>query len=774
MRPQRANHAALLALTLAVIANPLTAAAQQKDETQNEPIGTSSRRLVNPRDLPAGVICEGVTTFAAPGVPGPLVVFGPDANPVAVAALERGITAPVIAAATLGKGRVVAFGHTGYLDAAAMATGDTARLIENAIRWVAADRQGEDPKPRIGIIDGDLLQFLTNRGYHAQDISPATLTKDASHYDVVLCRPSRMSDEEIRALREFAANGGGLLVAHLGWGWLQLNPGRAISEHPANRLLHETGIAWADGTLERNHDAGFVLTPSATEHHAALALDLLTAAELSPSNAEKADDKTKTAHRIAARMVELAAVTLPTDDRVIRPRLRELLATRGNALVPEEKKPLDEKQLLERVLLSAQVHEIRNAAPRECKAHPAAAIFPGAPTADAPRIRRSIKLTPSVAAWHSTGLYAAPGEVIRIRAAQAAIDNKLEIRIGAHSDALWHHSALRRVPEITRVVQIRERELEVANAFGGLIYVVVPNAINKPVELEITIDNAVEVAWFQLGRTTDEEWKTLRAAPAPWAELAGRNIIVSVPATEIRSLENPSELMRFWDEIADAAADLCAMPRERARPERYVADVQISAGYMHAGYPIMTHLDAAPDMVSVANLRKSRWGLFHELGHNHQSPDWTFEGTGEVTVNLFSLYLSEELCKQTPAAAHSALGERDKRMAAYFAKPASFDRWHSDPFLAFYMYWQMREAFGWDAYKRVFAEYRGLSSEQRPKSEQEKRDQWLVRMSRTVGRDLGPFFTAWGVPTSDAARTAIADLPDWMPEGFPPRAAHQP
>ena len=74
--------------------------------------------------------------------------------------------------------------------------------------------------------------------------------------------------------------------------------------------------------------------------------------------------------------------------------------------------------------------------------------------------------------------------------------------------------------------------------------------------------------------------------------------------------------------MLDACADLAARPRERARPERYVTDVQISAGYMHAGYPIMTHLDAAARFVDLraSGRRKGDWGLFHEMGHNHQQP----------------------------------------------------------------------------------------------------------------------------------------------------------
>ncbi|MGQ0626596.1 MAG: M60 family metallopeptidase, partial [Phycisphaerales bacterium] len=199
----------------------------------------------------------------------------------------------------------------------------------------------------------------------------------------------------------------------------------------------------------------------------------------------------------------------------------------------------------------------------------------------------------------------------------------------------------------------------------------------------------------------------------------------------------------------------------------YVADQQISAGYMHSGYPIMTHLDAAEDMVSAENLLKGTWGLFHELGHNHQVSDWTFDGTGEVTVNLFSLFIMERVCGKPMNSGHGALDERARLVAKHKAKGAAFESWKSDPFLALVMYQQLREAFGWETYQRVFAEYRGLKKDERPKGEQAERDQWMVRFSRACGKNLGPFFQAWGVPTSDEARASIADLPGWMPPDWP-------
>jgi hypothetical protein len=89
------------------------------------------------------------------------------------------------------------------------------------------------------------------------------------------------------------------------------------------------------------------------------------------------------------------------------------------------------------------------------------------------------------------------------------------------------------------------------------------------------------------------------------------------------------------------------------------------------------------------------------------------------------------------------------------------------------MYMQLQEAFGWEPFTKVFKEYRTLTEEQRPHNDVEKRNQWMVRFSRAVGKNLGPFFQAWAVPTSAEARASIADLPIWMPDGFPPENAKE-
>jgi hypothetical protein len=430
---------------------------------------------------------------------------------------------------------------------------------------------------------------------------------------------------------------------------------------------------------------------------------------------------------------------------------------------------------LARLVVTLQVHDLKHLPPEKVQPHPAAKFFPGDVPKEAKRVKKVIEIDTSIPDWHSTGLYAAPGEVLTIRVPKEAAGKGLAVRIGAHSDTLWHLPTWRRCPEICRTFLIDKPEVKVANAFGGLVYLVVPRGCRLG-KVQVEVDGAVEAPYFVLGRTPIDDWvQRIRYLPAPWAELATSKIVLTVPSDVIRNLDHPEEVMDFWDKVLDACAELAAIPKERKRPERIVADIQISAGYMHSGYPIMTHLDAAKVMVDVTclmtNSHGAVWGLFHELGHNHQSPDWTFEGTGEVTVNLFTLYVLDKVCRIPPERTRKELSKdgRAEALRRFFASGAKFEVWKSDPFLALIMYVQIQEAFGWDAFRKVFAEYRQLSPNERPKNDDEKRDQWLIRLSRTVGRNLAHFFDTWGIPVSEQAKQAVADLPEWMPENFPPK-----
>ncbi len=457
-------------------------------------------------------------------------------------------------------------------------------------------------------------------------------------------------------------------------------------------------------------------------------------------------------------------------------RLSALHALRPQQLTPSEERKITNRDPLARVLVRFDDERTLTTPVDFVRPHAAAASFPGALPQGAAPSPAGRTLALDVPGRRSLGLYAPAGGVVTVvfGDGKAQPPEGLRLRIGAHSDDVRRRDSWSRMPRISRVFGVDAATMRVASAYGGLLYLEADAGLSGTADLQV--DGCVEAPLFELGTTDPQRWRDiLRLTPGPWAELATQKVVLTVPSEAVRKLDDPTAVLQFWDSLLDGAADLSARPRERTRPERYVADRQISAGAMHAGYPIMTHLRAAQDMLDLQRMKSGPWGLLHELGHNHQSKDWTFDGTGEVTVNLFSLYLCDTLCGIGPDEAWGGNLRRAKdRLAQALAegrKPWGERRGDKADFgVRLLMYSQLQQAFGWELFIHCFAEYRDLRDEERPKTDQDKRDQWLVRASRSVDRDLGPFFTAWGVETSDAARASVAALADWMPEDWPASA----
>ncbi|MCG3121695.1 MAG: hypothetical protein GIKADHBN_00063 [Phycisphaerales bacterium] len=705
-------------------------------------------------------LTEGVRTIAAPGSPGAIACWG-ERSHVIVVGDDGGRQVPVVAAAECGDGRVVLLAHSGYFDKGSLGVGETARLLTNAAHWAAGPERGAF---KVGTVNAPgVLAALNAAGIDAVELAqdwPGGL----GSIDVLILAGG-LAEKDVSTVQKFIAGGGGFITAQCGWGWQQLAGGKSMLEFTINDAVAPAGLAFTDGFAGTTADHGFDATavPGLYAHGGTALNAVLGSAE---ENTLSAVDRKSRAAASDAAMKALRV--LPEDDRQFRPKIQALLATRSDQLAPNESHPLTENDhSLDRFLLAYQVDQLRLLPPESIKAHPAAASFPGEVAADAPWVSRTVEIDTSVPEWHSLGLHARAGDVVRVSVPGSAAGAGLSVRIGCHTDELWHHGVWKRVPQIWRAFAITSASTSIASPFGGLVYLDVPRGC-KLGTISVTIEGAVEAPLFVLGKTDPAAWKeTIRHAPSPWAELATSKVIVTVPSERIRDLEDPTPVCEFWDKVLDAAADLATIPRERRRPERYVADVQISAGYMHSGYPIMTHLDAGAWLPSLAELKSGNWGLYHELGHNHQKGEWTFDGTGEVTCNLFCLYIHDTLCEGGKTDSKRWLAERQDDVAKYLARGAPFDRWKAEPFTALAMYIQLQQAFGWETFKKVFAEYRDLPRDQRPQSDDQKRDQWMVRFSKACGRNLGPFFQAWGVPTSDAARAEIVALPAWMPEDWP-------
>jgi hypothetical protein len=723
--------------------------------------------VLRSRQADLAALLSNVTELIAPGaIPGPLSVFGDNAF-VVVAGRSESRRLPMIAASRFERGRAVAIGHDGFLAEEALKNPDNTQFLLNAVRWIMAM-----PTATVAVVERPYVaDILEKAGLKVVRLTTAQLQSqiESPGFDAVLMNATALDDKAgvrlAQALTIFVRGGGGVMMDSLGWGWVQTHPGKTLSaDHGGNKLLTRLGIAWADGFFEKTGEKGWKADSGPLELlHAKTALAALQ------SHADNTMPLSASDLAQVGQTLTSAIGPLPGDEPRFLPQVAALTKRfAGNTVFP-----IGVDQPVARLKTVLEQNAIRRGSAARQPAHISSGSFPGAVAFDAPRLEnQKVTVAGGVPGWQGTGLYAAPGAPLTVTVPPTLAGKGLSVRIGCHEDTLWNLEKWERFPEITLSRPINQPTFKLTSAFGGTVYIDVPEGFAKDT-LTVTISGAVAAPRFVRGVTSLADWRSsIRSAPGPWAELEGKNIILSVPSGVVRTLDDPEVLMAYWDEVSDLAAELYQIPKNRPRPERYVVDKQISAGYMHSGYPIMTYTDEiARRFVDLSVLRgrsgEPNWGFYHELGHNHQREWWTWEGCGEVTNNLLSLYCTEKL--NGDKIGHPGLDPKimRERQQAYLAAGAPYAKWQDDPFLALTLFIQLKDAFGWEAFKRVFAEYEKAPQESLPTTDQQKRDQFMTRFSRAINKNLGPFFTAWGVPTSDAARSQIARLPRWMPKDWP-------
>ncbi len=703
-------------------------------------------------------ILEGVKSVPKSGAPGPVAIWGNMAFPILSAPDKDGVELAVAAAAGYAKGRIILFGHNGYLDGSL--GGDHGQLMANCVKWA-----GNQGKPRVGLKGVNAAGFFKQRGFNAEVFSSVD-KKSLNDFDVVIVNMQGViSTEEGAAVAEFIKSGGGFIGGMTGWAFGQTSGGKDLAvSHGLNQALMPAGVAITDmsafdqlrgfearGELPSMMNASEAISAIKQQREGGPALD--AAAMKQGTNA-----------------IQVAMAAQPPDRGNLKNAVLAALGNAGvDAAVPTAQAPLTaDKHAAQRLRLGMETRVLRLAAGEGVAPHPAHEVFPGKVSADAPRVTGEVKVNPAIPGWTSTGLYAAAGETITVTLPENLADQGYAVRIGCHSDTLYHLDKWERAPDITRSVPLVTATTKTASAFGGLIYIEVPGRAKDASIFTATIQNGVPAPLFVLGQDDDAKWSEIKKRPAPWAELACDKMIVSCPTEVARSINNPTQLMEFWKKVVEAQDEVSNQTAERKRPERIVADVQISAGYMHSGYPIMIPTSAAPEMVTFGKLKFPGWGFYHEIGHNHQRGDFTFDGTGEVTNNVLGMYCYEAVLGKDWLIGHPAITEEERKANVQKIKKSAnpWQEWKSSPFLALTTYIQLVQEFGWESWRKYLHSFADSSFGPAPKGDDERRDQFLIRYSKITHKNLGPFFDAWGIPVSPAAKAEVSRLEAWMPKGM--------
>ncbi|KAM9313250.1 TRPM8 channel-associated factor homolog [Gastrophryne carolinensis] len=637
-------------------------------------------------------------------------------------------------AAYYGQGRVVVGTHEGYLSKPELKT-----LILNAILWLDLGRKG-----KIGVHEelGSLFNML-------QSECLSCVTSDLTPGLSVYCCNS-YSDAEAEKIHLFVAEGGGLLIAGHAWYWAYSNP-NVLSQYPGNKILNKFGISILSRTIEPGIYSAVNPEKITSIYHFPKAV-----CQLLNGLRNRTELKPPLSLWLSQLRQDVSAYMKLPASPLISSLQQELVHLVQRCKLPNVSEQCPVKSCSKEALIMCLAQDV--SCLDTVDDHETEDVGP----LGHPPITIQIDGTNQGGdAWRSTGLYLPPGKVAVLVFPASAAGKGLQVQVGCQSDDLNEVEEFCRAPVVIRRKRVLGEKITISCIWGGLLYVIVKEKSQLGL-IHVSVYGAEPAPTFIMGRTSLSSWQqTIRHYPAPWAELITENIILTVPSEAIRSLEDPQTLMSLWDEIMVAIADLAAISRKFPRSERIVADVQISDGWMHAGYPIMCHFKSANEITDVDHMRRDGlWGPVHELGHNQQKGVWEFPPhTTEATCNLWSVYVHETVLGIPRHQANPELkpDNRKTQIKTFLQHGAKLSEW--DVWTALETYLQLQEGFGWDPFKQLFAEYQNIP--EISDNNKDKMNLWAEKFSQAVNRNLAPFFMSWGWPIEWRTCQKLSKLPIW-------------
>ncbi|MFD1770351.1 M60 family metallopeptidase [Sphingobacterium suaedae] len=363
----------------------------------------------------------------------------------------------------------------------------------------------------------------------------------------------------------------------------------------------------------------------------------------------------------------------------------------------------------------------------------------------------------------STGLYLPPNTDLTLYVEQEAAGTGVpRLLIGSYSryEARWDPRSVNLTTGLQTIA---------GDAQGGLLFVRYhandASVASGKVRIEFR-QGHTPVPHFILGKTTNGQWQrmldTWTGAPDVLLE-NGTNIIVSSRAKALtyRS-EDQQELLTRVEEVSKAEYAISGIDQSTPQHARNVHKIIMTETdkqdtYMAATwYRTWYHTDVMNAVLTVDGFGSNGWGPWHELGHMHQQGAWTWDGLGEVTVNIYSLAAERKMGVPTSRLTRDGVWYD---VMPYLAKPYAekdFNGASTGLFVRLAMFQQLWLAFGDSFYQNLHKQTR---EEQVSFSTTAQKMRYFMLKACTIsGKNLGAFFQKWGLKVDASVYAEIDAL----------------
>ncbi|MEK7952071.1 Ig-like domain-containing protein [Luteolibacter soli] len=685
-------------------------------------------------------ILTGVAQLADPTQPGHMSVWGPTAVSISNYAGQNE-TQPMIAAATLGAGRVVVMPDHQWFNMDNYGSQfNTGTYYQNAINWAAGTT---NKGIAIVTVNAACSTWLAAQGYtNVTTTTEANLpTALASANVLVGWLGNNTPAASISAVSNFLSNGGAALLCDYSpgysWWW-----GKQKWQIPSAIALREAGLAFVSDDL--------VWSGPFTTNRADDVMTLDTIVSLMANPGAYTQNQKDLAVVVMQRMLE----SLDPND-IAYARLNAAFKNAVGAITPTPLAPVTDS--FQRTLLSIECSQLAKLAPASMTAHRAALAV--SPTA--PRVTNATFGLEAPAAAHSektiyTPFYAAPGELVTITFPAALSTINLDVRTSHLRSAPGDATSYPVMPAQIINRDVTSTTVQVANPHGGLIQIIVPSNVTWSGTQNITVTGAVQAPYFKLGTTTDAQWVAgIRSRGTPFGVIDSPEATLVVDADKwLRTLSDPEAVITEWNYFCGKVRQFYAYNPGRQLPMHH--DFYAAGGV--STYP--QSYDLTDEITNSLNLKSSAYALtLHEYGHICDSDNLLFNGFGETNPNLGGKWLQQTernyAWKQCLAVG---------RVNRYLTVASDPDLWTEEAHHAVDVkvvpFDILSAQFGPALLKDTVAAMTALSP---ISTSQGKIDEWVRQLSNRTGYDMTTFFEAWLLPVSASVKTELSGLPDWMP-----------
>ena len=388
-----------------------------------------------------------------------------------------------------------------------------------------------------------------------------------------------------------------------------------------------------------------------------------------------------------------------------------------------------------------------------------------------------------------TGTYAGPGQLVTLKVPNDILDKGWLVQIGIHGGNLACWGETRRFNRIANTFPLDKETVQIANPFGGGLYIIVPSGSDVGV-IDITIENAINMPTFStldlkgLNADLAQFQSDLRTSQVPWFEIVSEKFNLTYPLEYSASYENPLEMLNLMERSLDEIMMMAGRPAKRVRAEWLVVDAQITAcgTAMAASYPTYGDYDGTPSLKNKTvdglwfSPFQNNQTYWHEMGHLHNLPTLGCQEQESnvhllkavIDNNIFNLLIDKALQNS----GFQPLTRLDAAFDLMFT-----DDWQeskrvcgeNDPLFGNQMRYQTKswariielaDLYGWDAVgKSHNAFYEKNIRNEYIKDYEISDDEFVYRSSFAVGVNLAPLFDFWGIPVDQNVKNGLKVLP---------------